>query len=289
MTENSQEPDGLSNQFYMLDQLPTSFIRRYKKQLYSGNARICIHQGHANRHNHQVVIPNSSAIQLLPANPDRSRRLYPSTGQNSVLVVRVTTTAGEDPGVSNGLLQGTIFGIGSSAQNATLISQYAACSQGKLTLFPFTGNNVVNGVLNVQYQGNISGNPVTGSIQSALNTLVLQGLGVSSLSQAADHLLFCLPDGMSKYPVRVCYQKTLTMEALSQAALYPEVQIGSRFLMSTACLAIFKKDGARDSALKFMKLVINSDSVIPVWEMLNTAMKAATWGKSFMPETNGRA
>ncbi len=199
MTESSQEPDGLSNQVYALDQLPKAFVRQYKKQLYSGNARICIHQGHINRQKHQIVIPNNtSAIQLLPGMNRRRRRLYPTMGQNvTVLVVRVTSTAGEDPGLTASELEGSVFGTGPFARNATLLSQYAACSQGKWMLVPASGNSIVNGVLDVQYMGQVAGGDITGQLQSSINQLVLQSVGVQQLSDAANHIFFCLPTGTS--------------------------------------------------------------------------------------------
>lgn len=62
-------------------------------------------------------------------------------------------------------------------------------------MVPFSGSNVVDGVLNIQYQGQIKGNDITGLLSSALNRLVIQSLGVNDLTQAADHILFCLPNG----------------------------------------------------------------------------------------------
>ena len=199
ITESSQEPDGLSDQVYNLDELPKWFVRRYENQLYSGYARICIHRGRANRHSHQIVVPNSTAVQLLSVSSrgiSTRRRLYPTTGQNTVLVVRVTSTAGEDPGLSDSLLQGAIFGTGSGAQSVSFVSQYAACSQGKLTMVPYTQTNVVNGIFDIQYSGRISGQNITGTLQTALNNLVIKSLGVKYLSQSADHILYCLPTGM---------------------------------------------------------------------------------------------
>lgn len=40
MTESNGEPDGLANQVYRLDDLPRSFMERYKKELSKGTARI---------------------------------------------------------------------------------------------------------------------------------------------------------------------------------------------------------------------------------------------------------
>jgi hypothetical protein len=194
MTESSQEPDGLSDQVYALDQLPKAFVRQYNRQLYSGNSRICIHQGQINRQKHQVVIPSNPTIQFLPGG-SRRRRLYPATGQYTALVVLVTSTAGEDPGLTASQLEGTIFATGPYAQTATLTTQYAACSQNKFTLVPATGNNIVNGVLEVQYQGQVSGGAITGALQSAINQLVIQSVGVKTLAEAANHILFCLPNG----------------------------------------------------------------------------------------------
>jgi hypothetical protein len=178
---------------YLLDELPKVFLRQYNKQLYSGNSRICIHQGRLNRTTSKVVVPSSATIQLLPS--ATRRRLYPTVGQSTYLVVRVTSTAGEDPGLTAEELEGAIFGTGALAQSVNPVSQYDACSQGKFILSPATGPNITNGIVEVVYNGQINGGNIVGSLQTAINQLVLQATGAKQLSAAADHLLFCLPDG----------------------------------------------------------------------------------------------
>lgn len=196
MTAGEQEPDGSSNQVYRLDQLPKSFIRQYRQQLYSGKYKICIPKGRASRVFNQVVIPsNTTEVQLLPPDSNSHRELVSKTGDHTVLVVRVTSAAGEDPGLTADQLQGSIFGSGPIPQSASLVSQYGACSLGKLTMRPASGNTVINGVIEIQYPGQIAGGNIVGSLQTALLQQTKNQLGISDLSQAATHIMFCLPSG----------------------------------------------------------------------------------------------
>jgi hypothetical protein len=208
MTNGEQESDGSSNQVYHLDQLPKTFVKQYEQQLYSGRYRICIPQGRASRVSNQVTVPNNADLQLLPPDDSNRRHLASKSGNHTVLVVRVTSTAGEDPGLTNEQLQGAFFGTGPTPQTSTLSSQYASCSLNQLTMRPASGNTVVNGIINVHHSGQIAGGNIVGALQAALLQETKNQLGISDLSEAADHIMFCLPGGTRVFSLYSTYIDT---------------------------------------------------------------------------------
>lgn len=188
---------------YLLDDLPRDFVEKYAEQLHDRSTRLCIPKGHANPLTGRVHFDlNAESPRILHSN--RRELVVTATGSRSVLVVRVSSTVGENPGLSVPQLQGAIFGSGTLSQNYsnTLVSQYSTCSQGTLQLTPKTGPTVVGGVLDFVFTGNITGGDITPSPAGALYTSLVNGVlavfGIaagSSLKSVANHVMFCVPHG----------------------------------------------------------------------------------------------
>jgi hypothetical protein len=206
MTTSDSEPDGLANQVYRLDDLPQAFLKKYHKELSRGTARICIPQAIANRTSYKVDMQENVAPILLDETirwgdrrrlrQHQQRQLTTSpVGKHTVLVVLVSTTYGETPGLTATQLEGSIFGIGPTPQSNTMVTQYSNCSHGLLKMLPATGNNVVNGILNLQLNSRVAGGDLEGAFQTTLYSATAAKLGVSAISQAATHIMYCLPPG----------------------------------------------------------------------------------------------
>ncbi len=204
-TNASQEPDQKTNQLYQLDVslLPTGFVDQHHSTLESGVSQICIPQAKANRTSRKIERPPhvTTAPKYLgevdTQTPSTRRDLTSATGDHSVLVVIVTSTAGEsDPTLNTTVVQGNVFGIGPSANPYNLVTHYGECSHYSINFVPASGNNVEYGVLTLLYNGTIAGSKILGSLQSDLLDATKATLGISNIQEAADHVMFCVPNGM---------------------------------------------------------------------------------------------
>jgi hypothetical protein len=70
------------------------------------------------------------------------------------------------------------------------------CSNGKMWLAPASGNNAMNGVLNLKISAKIAGSDAL-AIQNILVTATNVALGTTDIRKAANHVLFCLPNDKS--------------------------------------------------------------------------------------------
>jgi hypothetical protein len=143
--------------------------------------------------------PSSTLI----TDSDRSLQQQQPVGRSGVktlLAVRVIAD-GVAPIETVADIEGTIFGTGSKAIDATVVAQYHHMSHGKLRYEPLVlaGNkHVKNGVLELTMP-TLAGV----SVQGAFTELMLNKtqdilLGTDStgvLEDAVDNIIFCLPDG----------------------------------------------------------------------------------------------
>ena len=129
---------------------------------------------------------------------DRYRRSLVS-GTRSVLVVRVIASDGQTT-ASEARLSDSVFGNGAdgSVDPVTLKSQYSACSYGALNFVEAadrdgTSTNIRNGAVTVTVgTSTIEGDTVmNNAIADELNSQ----FGVTSPSQLATHVMYCLPPG----------------------------------------------------------------------------------------------
>jgi hypothetical protein len=196
----ADEPEKRSNQMYLLENLPQGFLEQHKNRLESGNARICLPDGKANKTSTKVEFSSSKSPTYIGERqhfkPSMRRQLMNSpSGTHTVLAVVVSSTAGESDKVATPTaVAGNLFGVGTMAQTNSVASQYKACSNGKLNMVAATGRSVVNGVLALTISSTIAGSN-TLTLQNNLITTTNAALGISSIQLAATHVLFCLPDG----------------------------------------------------------------------------------------------
>ncbi len=198
LTDQSQEGDGRADMSYSLE-LPDTFVNANKAKLNTGLSTICIVGGGAIRTKFgapdYVYIPLDASIRFVErvAQPQERQLLQTkATGTKSVLVVRVSAP-GSAQSSSVVDLANSIFGIGGKTVN--MASQYSACSFGKLTFVPASGySNVTNGVLDITLSASVDGLR-TPDLENTMNIEVQKALGVSSLNNNFDNILFCMPSG----------------------------------------------------------------------------------------------
>jgi hypothetical protein len=136
-----------------------------------------------------VSIPDNSTITVVESFESRQRRLS-ITGNHETLVVRVTID-GNDPDPSTTDLAGSVFGLGDNPAEQTMAGQYSACSFGQLQFYPAVGNNILNGVMNIE----ISKGGGTLSILSLLSDLEVAVEDKMPSNIDPDHIMYVIPHG----------------------------------------------------------------------------------------------
>lgn len=141
-----------------------------------------------------------------PASPDPTPpfRLQQPTAEltlgldspRTVLIVRVLGDSGaEQPAESRNLLAGAVFGLGSEAFPNSMRAQYNRCSFGKLDLRPATGfSQISNGVMDVRLGYSLQGRLIY-SIRTDVRAEAANLLGVGTLDETFDHVMFCVAPG----------------------------------------------------------------------------------------------
>jgi hypothetical protein len=147
---------------------------------------------------------------LAAASRSSSRNLQ--TGTRTVLAVRIILTDGEYNFASQTGLSDDVFGNGRDLHN--LKSQFAACSNDQLILeqspnraltrspaFPSKTTAISNGVVDIKVNLTKSerGDVFASSIVNAVTTEINNVFGVSSPNELADHVMFCMPEGVMDY------------------------------------------------------------------------------------------
>ena len=106
----------------------------------------------------------------------------------------MTTPSGEEPVESVGLIEGTVFGTGSSSVTPSVVSQYLDIPHDQLEYVPATGRNINNGVLEIEINTSvIAGKDIQGSLTEDLLDRTEAAIG--SIADTADNIIFCLPTG----------------------------------------------------------------------------------------------
>ena len=115
-------------------------------------------------------------------------------GNRTVLVVRVSGTA-EAPAETVERMQGAVFGLGGQPLANSMRAQYGRCSFTKVDFIPASGfDQFDNGVLNVQLDYSLKGREALGVLFDATDA-VKEILGVESLRESFDHVIFCIARG----------------------------------------------------------------------------------------------
>lgn len=173
-------------------QLPEIFAKEHEQEILAGNFQICIEGGVASRVNYTVSYPENATISVIPQLTVRDFIASRAVGDLSLLAVRVTSRAGEDPGITAVEIEGAVFGTGSNASDPNVTSQYDLCSAGNLRFHAPSGSNINNGVLDVVVDGPFQGGDMIGALQTEIITAVEAAVG--SITQFSK-IMLCVPTG----------------------------------------------------------------------------------------------
>lgn len=195
--------DGIDDHSYSLPDMDPAFLQANDDAIREGNFFVAIPGGKIVDNGVDppfCTVPNPSAVTVIKGlrGRDTRRRNLAVTGENSVLVVRVRTTYGDQVSVSGNALAGSIFGLGNDPNKPahTMTSQYQACSGGRLRFRPVTSTLngvVVNGVVDVTINKRVQGVDIF-SLTNAMNQAAIDTVG-NSLSGTPRHVMYCAPPG----------------------------------------------------------------------------------------------
>jgi len=190
--ECSPVVDGkVSDYSYPID-LPQDFVDQNKDQLMAGKLFVDIPG--AQIVNGAVVYPFSVKITIAPAPESfaNRRRLASATGTRSVLVLRISSNDAT-PGYSASQIYNYMFDTSQPDSQPSLKSQYSRLSFGKLNFVP-----TQYGVMEVPVSMNANG-ASSATIRDAAITYVTSRYGVTSMTDLADHVVFCIPPGTGEW------------------------------------------------------------------------------------------
>lgn len=204
-TEAADEPDGKANVLYTLEGLPQSFLDTHQPLMEQGKSRICIPNGQAERSHFKVKVPDGAMPKYLGERVDKwhghrnRRQLMTTKGAHTIMAVMVSSslTGESDPKTTPITLSANLFGSG---PNATVASQYAACSNNNLQMSPYTSSYVANGIMAVNISIPINGSLALDVVNNATDA-IKAALNISDIRyDAATHILVCLPQGAFDAP-----------------------------------------------------------------------------------------
>jgi hypothetical protein len=187
--------DGVVSDYSHKLNLPITFIHEHKDELIDGTLFASIPGGQIV--NGTIVYSNASTITRIAAPKSfmarrHHRRRLASTGTRSVLVLRIS--AGDATNTySAQQLYNYIFDDLNPFTQPTLVSQYAMLSFGKQIFVPTT-----YGVMEVPVSMNATG-ATYAAIRDAALQVVLAKYNVSSITEMADHVMFCIPPGTGNW------------------------------------------------------------------------------------------
>lgn len=149
-----------------------------------------------------VIDYANAAISILPdaqvtavqGMASRRRKLAPSIGTSTVLVLRVTYR-GTEPSLSAAELASSVFGLGQQAADVSLASQMEACSFGKLVMEPAEGAFIVNGVAEISITERVSGQNSVRALENLVVDKANRQFG--TLSAQYEHVVLVMPDDNS--------------------------------------------------------------------------------------------
>jgi hypothetical protein len=182
----------VSDYSYRID-LPQDFVDHNNDAMMSGKLFANIPGGQIV--DGKVIYTDNEQITL--AAPPKSfetrhRRLQATTGAKKILVLRISANDSTNT-FSASQLYTYIFGSSDPANTPSLVTQYSRLSFGKLNFEPAMG-----GVIEVPVDMNANG-ALSITIRDSAIAYVSTTYGVSSLTQLADHVMFCIPPGTGNW------------------------------------------------------------------------------------------
>jgi len=184
--------NGQVSDFSYIIDLPDDFVESNNDSIMAGSLFANIPGGQVV--NGAVVYPFNSDITVSPS-PDsfnRRRRRLVASGTRRVLVLRITALDTTND-YSASQLYKYVFDNSQPYTQPTLASQYAKMSFGKLNFVP-----TQYGVMEVHVPINATGASTMAVRDAAISAVVTQ-YGVSSITDMAEHVMFCIPPGTGNW------------------------------------------------------------------------------------------
>ena len=147
--------------------------------------------------NAAIVILDDAQVTVVPSIfSNRRRRLAPTMGKSTLLVLRVTYRD-QAPSLTAANLASSVFGLGEKAANVNLADQMEACSFGKLLFSPAKGSGIVHGVAEISINVKVSGDNSVRTLEILVIDKANKEFG--TLSQLYEHVIIVMPEAGLKY------------------------------------------------------------------------------------------
>lgn len=173
--------------------LPPEVVDQLKPEPQSGVTRLAL-TGVEIQGDEMVVMVDKDDVRVKQYENDdifsRQGRQHRSIGVRTMLVIRVQSLDNLDVSWSTSELEDYFFDLTST----TFANQYRQCSAGELVFLPAITSNVLNGVGDLFININLFNAAMTNAIENLLTAAFAAQYG--SVTQF-DHVLFCMPSGMS--------------------------------------------------------------------------------------------
>jgi len=196
LTDKMQEGRQESEMSYSIN-FPSTFVSDYKFLLDSGVSTICIISGSAIRtefgKTDYILIPPNADIHFVASRENRRRQLVQTTGNRTVLIVRVTAPGSAQSNTRASLANAA---FGSGGQQNSFAAQYSACSARKLQFVAASGfeSMITNGVIDLALPAPVNG-IYTSSLANDMISSIKNTLGVTNLGTTFSNIMFCMPIG----------------------------------------------------------------------------------------------
>lgn len=191
MKENTEQGDNIGLAYAI--ELPKDILGQLNLQD-DDQSWVSISECTIDHQNTVLLIPEHAKVNAVPNYSSRRtrRRLAPSIGKSTVLVLRVTYR-NTDPSLSADDLAGSIFGLGDHPPAITnLASQMEACSFGQLIFSPAVGDGIVHGVAEISIDERVSGENSVRTLENLVIVKANQQFG--TLSDKYEHVIVVVPE-----------------------------------------------------------------------------------------------
>lgn len=175
-------------------ELPHTALEEYNTIIQTGTAEFCIPNRY--RQGESLVVPDNVRLELIQRRRLASHKDF-TTGTKRVLAVRITSSFGEEPDETAEDIGRAVFGTDWDASaltqpSSSVVDQYRKVSHGQLHLMAAVGENIYNGVIEVQLNVTVAGQEVQQGLTAEILAATQRALG-ADLSEVAEHFIFCIP------------------------------------------------------------------------------------------------
>ena len=230
-----------SGMIYKVNAANKSFLKeKFKKGGFkSGETELSFDDDATIDEDGAAIISNTPPGLAKKKKPNQKRNLAQVEGDISVLVVRVVASDGATS-ISQSALSDSVFGNnadGNGADAVNLKSQYAECSHNKLNFIEAsdrtgTSTSIANGSTTVTVT--TSTTEGDGVMRNAITAELNSQFGVSSPTQLAKHVMYCLPSGTMS-GIAYAYINSWNSVYSNQWCTYLSAQMHGEFTITKSC------------------------------------------------------